>query len=60
MFLRLADAAPASGADDFVDAADEAVGFYDNPVYAYAWSVIVSRSSRHAGPVVVTGEAGIG
>jgi predicted regulator of Ras-like GTPase activity (Roadblock/LC7/MglB family)/type II secretory pathway predicted ATPase ExeA len=56
----LADAAPASGADDFVDAADEAVGFYDNPVYAYAWSVIVSRSSRHAGPVVVTGEAGIG
>jgi len=60
VFLRLADTAPASGADTFVDAADGTIGFYDNPVYAYAWSVIVSRGWRRSGPVAVTGEPGIG
>ncbi|MFY9972717.1 MAG: ATP-binding protein, partial [Chromatiaceae bacterium] len=54
------DTNPASGGDECVDAAADALGFYDNPVYANAWSVVLSGISECSGPVVVTGEPGIG
>jgi predicted regulator of Ras-like GTPase activity (Roadblock/LC7/MglB family)/type II secretory pathway predicted ATPase ExeA len=36
------------------------VDFYDNPAYAYAWSILVAKISQRSGPLVVTGESGIG
>lgn len=60
MLLRLVDTNPASGGDECVDADADALGFYDNPVYANAWSVVLSGISECSGPVVVTGEPGIG
>lgn len=40
--------------------APRGVDFYDNPAYAYAWSILVAKISQRSGPLVVTGESGIG
>lgn len=40
------------------DASD--VDFYDTPGYAYAWSILLAKLSQRIGPLVVTGESGIG